>query len=203
VKYPAIESKRFTGTEPIVYNDNIVSDLLSFWQWAYSDLVANTERGALAEYLVACALGINNEYRISWGRYDLVTPQGVSIEVKTSGYIQTWEQQELSKINFGISETLGWDNITNKYANKRRRQAQVYVFCVHNHKEQDTINPLDISQWEFYILPTDTLNRDSRLKSQKTISLAALIKLKAQKCEYHNLLTEIEKHAERNVIVGG
>ena len=201
MRYPAIESKRFTGSEPIVYNDNKVSDLLSFWQWAYSDLIGNTERGALAEYIVACALGISNEDRISWGRYDMVTPQGVTIEVKASGYLQTWEQQELSNIKFGVSETLGWDNITNKYDNERKRQAQIYVFCVHSHTEQETINPLDISQWEFYVLPADTLN--NKTKPRKTISLAALIKLKAQKCKYNNLLTEIEKHAERNVIVGG
>ena len=105
MKYPAIKSERLTGSESIVYNDNKISDLLSFWQWAYSDLVGNTERGVLAEYIVACALGINNEDRILWGRYDLVTPQGVTIEVKTSGYIQTWEQQKLSNIKFGISET--------------------------------------------------------------------------------------------------
>jgi len=199
VKYPAIKSKRFTGSEPIIYNGNKVTYLLSFWQWAYSDLIGNTERGTLAEYIVACALGINNEDRISWGRYDLVTPKGVTIEVKTSGYLQTWEQQELSRIQFGISETLGWDNITNKYDDKRRRQAQIYVFCVHNHKEQDTINPLDVNQWDFYILPADTLNGVTELKSQKTISLSTLEKLKAQKCEYNNLLTEIEKYTEQLV----
>jgi len=61
--YPAIESKRLTGTEPIVNGDRKISDLLSFWQWAYSDLIGNTERGALAEYIVACALGINKKHR--------------------------------------------------------------------------------------------------------------------------------------------
>ncbi|MCL2125931.1 MAG: hypothetical protein FWH33_08105 [Oscillospiraceae bacterium] len=72
--YPAIEPKRLNGNEAIIDEDNKVSDVLAFWQWAYSELMGNTERGALAEYLIACALGIENEPRISWGRYDLVTP---------------------------------------------------------------------------------------------------------------------------------
>ncbi len=29
------------------------STIKDFWQWAYSDLVGNTDRGTLAEYIVA------------------------------------------------------------------------------------------------------------------------------------------------------
>ena len=138
--YPAIEPKRLSGNEAIIDGDNKVSDVLAFWQWAYSELVGNTERGALAEYLIACALGIENEPRISWNRYDLVSSEGVTIEVKSSGYLQTWEQDKLSDIQFGISETFGWDSITNEYTKDKMRQAKVYVFCVHNHKEQSTLD---------------------------------------------------------------
>ena len=31
-----------------------------FWEWAYDDLLANTTRGVLAEYIVAKALGIRD-----------------------------------------------------------------------------------------------------------------------------------------------
>ena len=94
---------RKTGKEPIMGpNGNSIGKLLDFWQWAHSDLVANTERGAIAEYLVACALGVQNNTRISWDKYDLLSPEGISIEVKASGYLQTWEQKQLSSITFGI-----------------------------------------------------------------------------------------------------
>jgi len=192
MKYPAIEPKQLTGSEPIIYGDKQISDVKSFWQWAYSDLIGNTERGAVAEYLVACALGIDKESRVSWGSYDLKIKNEIKIEIKTSGYLQTWEQDELSKINFNISEKLFWNHITNKFTEPKKRHANVYVFCVHKHTDQDTINPLDAGQWDFYVLPTHALNQE-KTKSQKTISLSGLIELNAVKCEYENLSKEIEK----------
>jgi hypothetical protein len=194
MKYPAIDVIRRAGDEPIINGEKKISDLLSFWQWAYSDLIGNTERGALAEYLVACALDISENCRTSWDRYDLKSVEGVTVEVKASGYLQTWNQEKLSNIQFGISETFRWDSVTNTYAGKRERQAKVYVFCVLNHTCQDTLNPLDIGQWDFYILPTETLNE--RAKSQKTIGLNVLIDCGAKKCEYGNLRVEIGKYAE-------
>lgn len=39
-----------------------VHTLADFWSWAHSDLMGNTERGILAEYIVACSLGIARSY---------------------------------------------------------------------------------------------------------------------------------------------
>ena len=49
--------------------------------------MGNAERGIFAEYLVACALGVQNNPRIEWDRYDLVSQEGISVEIKTSGYL--------------------------------------------------------------------------------------------------------------------
>ena len=191
-KYPAIESKMMTGKESIIdENGNMISDTLSFWRWAYSNIMGNAERGAFAEYLVACALGISDKARVDWDKYDLITPEGISIEVKTSGYIQTWEQDKLSNIVFGIRPTLGWDSETNTYSSDKIRQADVYVFCVHKHKEQETINPLDISQCDFYILQTEVLN--SKAPEQKSASLASILKMGAEKCEFSEIYDKIRK----------
>ncbi|MDD6096453.1 MAG: hypothetical protein PUC20_03030, partial [Firmicutes bacterium] len=116
-KYPAIKPKMLTGEECIIdENGNVISDTLGFWRWAYSNIMSNSERGAFAEYLVACALGIADKARVDWDKYDLLTPEGISVEVKTSGYIQTWDQDKLSNIVFGIRPTLGWDSETNTYS---------------------------------------------------------------------------------------
>lgn len=188
--YPEIAPVRLTGAEPLTApNGEKVSDLLGFWAWAYSDLVGNTERGALAEYIVACALGIQNRGRISWDRFDLLSPEGISVEVKASGYIQTWRQEKLSDLSFGIQPTYGWDSRTNQYAGEKTRQAEMYVFCVHKHREQDTLNPLDIGQWDFYLLPAKVLNKS--VGGQKRISLSSLIRLGAEKCAYQDLHTRI------------
>ena len=105
--YPAIKPKRLTGKEAIVKPDGeTIGSLMDFWRWAYSDLIGNAERGVLAEYIVACALGIQDTERISWGKYDLLTKDKIAVEVKTSGYIQTWEQESLSKLIFGIHEKI-------------------------------------------------------------------------------------------------
>ena len=33
-------------------------DLAGFWKWSASDLLSNAQRGILAEYIVACDLGV-------------------------------------------------------------------------------------------------------------------------------------------------
>ncbi len=190
--YPAISPRMHTGEEIIVTPaGGIAGNLVGFWQWAYSDLISNAERGALAEYIVACALDINQIPRISWGKYDLLTKEGVAVEVKTSGYLQTWGQKTLSRLVFGIQPTYGWDSKSNEYETEQKRQSDIYVFCVHKHKDQATVDPLQISQWDFYLMPTATLNE--KFGNQKTASLSALIKAGAQMCEFHNLADKIRE----------
>ena len=41
------------------------TNILDYWVWAFSDLVGNTERGVLAEYLVAMAIGAKSPVRNS------------------------------------------------------------------------------------------------------------------------------------------
>ena len=95
-------------------------DILSFWQWSGSDLLSNATRGVLAEYLVARALGAADEPRVEWDAVDVRTPEGVSVEVKASAYIQSWPQERLSRISFATRPTRGWDARSNtacaKYA---------------------------------------------------------------------------------------
>lgn len=188
--YPAITPQRKKGDEHLLAPDGkTVAQLMDFWQWAYSDLVGNAERGALAEYIVACALGISSAERVSWDKFDLITEDGIAIEVKTSGYIQTWEQKQLSKPIFGIPPTYGWNSITNEYDTEQKRQSDIYVFCLHKHEDQATVNPLLIEQWDFYLMPTAKLNE--RFKSQKTATLSALVKAGAEPCSYEKLAERI------------
>ena len=54
---PAIQATRKSGKECFEGMDG-ENSLQDFWAWAFSDLVSNTERGKLAEYLVAKAYGV-------------------------------------------------------------------------------------------------------------------------------------------------
>lgn len=172
-----LEMKRLTGRES--FHDGKTCqgfDILGFWQWAASDLVSNANRGILAEYLVAQALGIaKGSVREGWAPYDLETTDGTRIEVKSAAYIQSWHQDKPSAITFGVRKTFGWDKHTNKVDGMKRRQADVYVFALLKHRDQETLDPLDVSQWEFFVLPTFVL--DERQRSQHSITLASLRKL--------------------------
>lgn len=171
-RFPAIEVIRKSGKECFQGMDG-EHTLQDFWAWAFSDLVSNTERGKLAEYIVATAMGCDGGTSPTWGSFDLLSPEGIKIEVKASAYIQSWEQKGFSRIKFSIAESLYWNGFA--YAKEKKRQADVYVFCVLKHKEQDTINPIDLEQWEFYPVSTDILNE--AVKGQKTICLARVTEL--------------------------
>jgi len=93
---------------------------LNFWQWAYSDILNNATRGVLAEFIVASAFDLKvTPVREDWAPYDFITNNGISIEVKSSSYIQTWSQKLLSAINFGIRETSIWNEELKSYSDKR------------------------------------------------------------------------------------
>ena len=150
--------------------------LLDFWRWNGSDLASNATRGLLAEFIVASALGINPSIpREEWSAWDLTSPEGIKIEVKSAAYLQSWAQRELSKIIFSIRPARAWDSVSGKMAQEPQRSADVYVFCLLKHKDKETLNPLDIEQWEFYVLSTAELNNYNR--SSTSITLPSIQKL--------------------------
>lgn len=184
----AIEINRKTGSEEIL-GITSKNTLLNFWQWAYSDIIGNTERGCLAEYLVALACNVDQKVRVSWDYYDLELPSGIKIEVKSSAYLQTWKQKSYSKPSFGIQKTKAWDYIENLYREESKRQADVYVFSLLSHKQKETLNPLDTSQWEFYILRTEVI--DFEMKDRRQISLDKVKELNALKSSFGELKDNI------------
>ena len=163
--------------------------LLEYWAWAHSDIVSNSERGILSEYLVRCAVHAPSPCRIEWDAVDVISPEGIRIEVKSSAYLQTWKQEKLSRIQFDIAPKNAWDSVENSYASQRIRSADVYVFCLFNSKDPDTANPMDLAQWEFYVLATSVLNE--LVPKQKSISLTSLQKLGAKKVSFEVLYTAI------------
>ena len=178
-----IDTVRKSGTEQFISeNQQLDFDLNSFWSWSSSELLGNTLRGVLAEYIVSKDVGCTAKIRDEWDAYDLVSPNGVKIEVKSSSYLQSWYQNEYSKISFGIQPTYGWDASNNSRSSEQKRQSDVYVFCVLSHKSKETVNPLNLDQWVFYILPTKVLNE--KFPTQKTLSLSSLLKLNPSQVKY-------------------
>ena len=187
---------RKSGGEPF-HNagETLPFDVLSFWQWCTSDLLSNATRGILAEYIVARALdarpaGVRDE----WAAFDLLTGDGTKVEVKSAAYLQSWHQDKLSYICINISKTRAWDPNTNVYSNIAMRQADVYVFALLAHKEKQTVDPLDVAQWQFYVLPTRVL--DERTRSQHSITLATLKRLAGEVVSYSELAKAVRIAAD-------
>jgi hypothetical protein len=183
--FPALQVTPKTGDENFIASgDRLNLKLLDFWKWSVSDLVSNATRGILAEFIVASALGCSGGVRNEWDAFDILF-DGTKIEVKSAAYLQSWAHAKLSNITFTIRPTIAWNSQTNKFDLGARRQADVYIFCLLKHQNKETIDPMNLDQWKFYVLSAKLL--DEKLPTQKTISLARLLKLKPIVARYEDL----------------
>ncbi len=144
-----------------------------FWAWAYSNLLTNVTRGVFAEYLVGSALGvIDSVPQAGWEEFDLLY-DGKKIEVKSSAYIQGWDQARLSVPGFGIAEQGIWDEAKNDWLPGRRRSSDCYVFCLYAEKKyRDVAKALDLNGWALYTALTSQI--DETLGTQKTARLSSI-----------------------------
>lgn len=68
--------KILTGNEHFTYEGMPAGILLNdFWAWSSSDLLNNTLRGALAEFLVASAIGVDTSRHVKTGRLMIYFPR--------------------------------------------------------------------------------------------------------------------------------
>ena len=189
---PALDVSPKSGAERFhAAGASLGFDLLRFWQWSASDLASNAMRGRLAEFLVGQALGIVGGVRAEWDAFDLRTPQGVTIEVKSAAYLQTWAQKAPSIISFDIRPTRSWESRTNGIEAEPRRQADLYVFALLSHRDKSTLDPMDLAQWAFFVLPTAVLN--AKLPTRKRVSLYSLFQLAPEQCGFPELRLAVER----------
>ena len=171
----------FPGSEGTPLADVAVLD---FWRWGYSNILNNTSRSRLAEFIVSKVIGARLAVANEWAAYDLETPEGIKVEVKSAAYVQDWHKEGMqqqpprlfkpSRIVFGIRPTVAWDPDTARFKNEdtRQRQAAVYVFCLLDERDHNVVDPLNVSQWRFYVVATARLNEGFR--TAKTLSLRSV-----------------------------
>ncbi len=165
--------------------------LKDFWTWSASDLMSNVTRGHLAEFIVAKAIGAIEEVRNEWAAYDLTTRNGIKVEVKSAAYLQSWPQDDYSTIQFSIRKTKTLDLKKGGYRGPAKRHADVYVFALLAHKKEnvtkdkETVNPLELSQWDFYVVSKTRLGKYTR--SESSITLKSLAKLSHGAVDYRHL----------------
>ncbi len=164
--------KKLSPEEKIVgLKDATVGD---FWAWAYSDILTNTRRGMFAEFLVGSELGvIDSVPPAGWEYFDFLYGDK-KIEVKSSAYVQGWDQQgRVSVPSFGIAERLIWDENINDWLPEPQRPAECYVFCLYTEKKNRSVaSVLDANKWDFYVVPTRQINET--FEHQKTVRLSGV-----------------------------
>ena len=142
--------------------------MLDFWRWAFSDLLEDTLKGLYAEWLVGQLLGLPMRHggRPGYGNFDLRSPAGLRIEVKSSAYWQSWKLRDQDGVLKPAPEIDRWRPSPSHricFGGLRARdvvtrdgavgyKADVYVFCLQKEIDPARWDALDLSQWEFYVL---------------------------------------------------
>lgn len=149
-------------------------DKSEFLEWAHGELLDNRNRGIVAEFIVAKALGLTDTNRVEWDDVDLVY-KGRGIEVKSSADLQSWEQRTLSRCTFGIPKKVAyWDATLGKRLpfDPPRRVADLYVLCHFKEIDRTIANPLCPDQWDFYVLTSTTI--EEQFGDQKQVALTRI-----------------------------
>jgi hypothetical protein len=167
-----VEARRLSPDTEIPAVGATVGD---FWAWAYSDVLSNTARGVLAEFLVGSALGVVDGVRVAWDPFDLLY-EDAKIEIKSAAYVQRWFQKKHSVVEWmGIGEQKAWNAATGTYSEEWKRWADCYVLCLYAERDRDVADALDVSKWEFYILSTERIYRE--LGTQKRVGLSKISRM--------------------------
>ena len=151
-------------------------DITSFHRWALGDLAGNTNRAIYAEWLVGQALNTiqDTDTRAEWDWYDL-TYDGLTIEVKASGFSQTWAPKRRSTPRYDIApRKQAWDAQTDQTQkfDPPARPADVYVFCLHEALPATLENVQDPECWKFWVISTRRI--DAELGTQKSVGESTL-----------------------------
>lgn len=190
-------TSQLSPSTPVRDTDGLpAATVLDYWKWAHSNLLDNTERGVLAEYLVGLALDcVHDRQRVEWAAFDLKTSDGIAVEVKSSAYLQAWKQSRPSTISFDIGEHHTTTDGSGRYLSAPVRSADVYVFCVFCEWDLDRANPLDTRQWEFYVCSTRRLCQ--AVGNQKSIRLGSLVKnVGPTRCGFDELAETVRRETQ-------
>lgn len=179
----------YIGSESFILNQTkLPITLLNFWQWAYSNLLHNMHRGKLAEFIVKSALDIGNirttnKEQNGLEPFDLEGPiipstqKNSRLEIKSAAFVQSWKMRHPDVAKFSIAPAIAPDETGDYNDNAtKQRNNDIYIFTLYTATDPKQ-NILDLSLWEFYVLPTYKIESDSKLRKQKTISLKSIQRL--------------------------
>ena len=171
-----------TGHEEFTFDGvSLGSELIDFWRFRYSNIY--DIQGALAEFIVAKALGHTKADNTDfWTLWD-ITYHDLRIEVKETSYYHPWNKDGkvsesrsfgITKANSRYAES-ATGTVAADFQNKYERQNDLYVFCLNTGNTPEESYPLNLNHWEFYVIPTRVINETCG--DRKTITLRNVRKL--------------------------
>ena len=180
-----------TGKEQFLHHDNELGfDMTDFWRFHYSNIYSL--HGEIAEFVVAKALGIEEAQNSAyWTLWD-ISYRNARIEVKATAYFHLWNTD--GKISqqrtFSIAAANGSYDPQKSGNSDFCRQNDLYVFCLNTGETKESSYPLDMGNWEFYVVPTAFLNE--HCADNKTISLGRIRSFGFAPLSYSELKPEID-----------
>lgn len=172
----------YNGDEKLINDGKYLPyTMLNFWQWSLSNIQFRMTRGTFASFIVRCSLdqgGVPTRPSIGTGfePYDLEGPIIPSIgkvsriEVKSSAYLNSENGKYEERASFSIAPARVAVDGDYKKNSPQQRNNDIYVFTLYTATDNRR-NILDLSWWEFFVLPTYRIEEDECMRKQKSISL--------------------------------
>jgi len=165
-------STAFEGIEGVTLAD--------FWTWAFSDLAGERTLDTLSEFVVGLAL--ENLERARSGSAMPMTYLGKRIEIRAAGWNGNLDEWSLNNIRFDISPEFAREK-EGKETGSWRRQAECYVFCLYMQAGSNQGGPLNVGNWEFYVVERESL--DERLGPKRRVKLMEVCRMTMPLCHEH------------------
>ena len=158
-------TNKYTGDEHFSFDNMPSTFLLSdFYSWLSSDMATTAVRNLLAEYIVSTALGIENDCK----SYPCLYYGEKSISVTSACYIQP-------AVEHLLSPTF-----------KTTSNADITIFCLHEHLNRKTADLMKLEQWTFFIT-------DKKVPDNQPLTVADVKSLCLYMVKYNEIKGAIDK----------
>ncbi len=172
-----------------------------FRRWVLSDWTSPTTRALLAEFYVRIATGTETDLADDFNYVDIVLEDGSTIEVKATAFLQpagngglrkSSAKFEIGKKTWAWNSRL-WDWLPEPDA--PRRWADCYVLCLETMEDPALYDPLNLAQWEFFVVSTPAINET--FGDQKSVTVGRLRREGFRSVAFGGLADEIFRHIGR------